>query len=59
MSYVSIDRWTTEIVAVLVAVVGLALVAVILGKNAKTTEVITSAGNAFTNIIGAAVKPVI
>jgi hypothetical protein len=45
-------------IAVLVAVVGVALLAVFVSKNAKTSEVITSGGNAFANIIKAAVGPV-
>jgi hypothetical protein len=38
--------------------VGLALTAVLVSKNANTSSVITSAGTAISNIIGAAVKPV-
>lgn len=43
---------------VLVLVVGVAIVAVIVSQGAKTSAVITSAGNAFAQIIHSAVGPV-
>ena len=46
------------IIGVLVAVVGLAIVAVVVSKNANTASVVTSAGNAFSSIIAAATGPV-
>lgn len=49
---------TDGILAVMLAVVGVATVAVIFSKNAKTAEVLTSGGNAFAAIIKAAVGPV-
>jgi PRD1 phage membrane DNA delivery len=52
------DKWMTEIVGVATAIVSLALIAVVVGKNSKTPDVITSAGTALSNVIGAAVKPV-
>lgn len=53
------DRIMSEFVGIAAAIVGLALVAVLVGKNAKTSDVITSAGNALKADIGAAVAPVI
>lgn len=47
--------WIGGIVA---ALIGLAIVAVIVGKNAQTSSVITSAGTALSGVIGAAVQPV-
>ena len=47
-----------KIIGVLVAIVGVAIVAVIVSKNAQTPQVIKSAGGAFAQIIGAAVGPV-
>lgn len=46
------------VTGVLIAVVGVATVAVIVSKGAQTSSVITNAGNAFAQIIGAAVGPV-
>ena len=43
---------------VLIAVVGVAIVAVLVSQNAKTSSVIQSAGNAFAQIINTAVGPV-
>jgi PRD1 phage membrane DNA delivery len=40
------------------AVIGLAIVAVLVSKNAQTGSVISSAGTAFSSVIGAAVSPV-
>lgn len=47
--------WVGGIIA---ALVGLAIVAVIVGKNAQTGSVIRSAGDALSGVIGAAVQPV-
>ena len=49
---------TTATVTVLTAIVGVAILAVIVSKNANTSQVIGSAGKAFASIIGAAVGPV-
>jgi hypothetical protein len=46
------------IVAVLAALVGLAIVAVIVSKNAQTPQVIQAGGSALASVIGAAVAPV-
>jgi len=47
-----------NIMAIMVAIIGLATIAVIVGKNAKTGDVISSAGKAFVDSIKAAVSPV-
>jgi len=47
-----------SIVSVLTAIVGVAIVAVIVSKNAQTQQVVQSAGSAFANIIKAATGPV-
>lgn len=44
--------------AVATAVIGLAVVAVIVGKSAQTSSVIQAAGQALSGVIGAAVAPV-
>jgi len=51
------SRITEAIVTIATAIIGLAIVAVILGKTSQTGKVITGAGDAFAAIIGAAVKP--
>jgi hypothetical protein len=49
---------TGKIVLVLTAIVGVAILAVLVSGNSQTANVFTSAGNAFSNIIKAAVGPV-
>lgn len=45
-------------VAIVAAVIGLAMIAVLVSKNAQTGTVLTNAGTALSGIIGAAVGPV-
>lgn len=47
-----------KIVGVAVAVVGIAIVAVLVSKNSQTSQVIQSGGSAFADIISTAVGPV-
>ncbi len=47
-----------SIVTIAVAIVGVAILAVLVSRNAKTSEVITSAGSAFAKALGAATSPV-
>lgn len=44
--------------AVLAAIIGLAIIAVIVSKNAQTGTVLTSGGTALAAVINAAVSPV-
>lgn len=44
--------------AVLAAIIGLAIIAVIVSKNAQTGTVLTSGGTALASVITAAVSPV-
>lgn len=46
------------LVSIAVAVIGVAIIAVIVGKNSNTAGVLSSAGSAFTGILTAATKPV-
>ena len=48
----------TNIVTVLVAIIGVAIVAVLVSKNAQTPQVLSAGGNAFANILKQAVSPV-
>lgn len=52
------DKLIDAIVSILVAVIGIAIVAVLVAKSANTAGVISSAGTAFTGILSAATKPV-
>lgn len=52
------NKLTESVVTIAVAIIGLATLAVLVGKNAKTSEVIRAAGNAFQGSIGVAVSPV-
>lgn len=53
-----IDRFLTDIVAVATAIIGLAIIAVLVSQKADTAGVIKAAGAALATDIGAAVKPV-
>jgi hypothetical protein len=46
------------IVTILVAIIGVAIVAVLVSKNANTSGVIKSGGSAFAQMLGAAEAPV-
>jgi hypothetical protein len=52
------EQLFTTVTSIALAVIGLALVAVIVSKNANTGGVLTSAGSALAKDIGAAVAPV-
>jgi len=47
-----------DIMTVAVAIIGLATLAVIVGRRSQTSAVISSAGSVFVNAIKAAVSPV-
>jgi hypothetical protein len=46
------------IIATIAGIIGLAIVAVIVSKNAQTPQVFQAGGNALAQVIGAAVAPV-
>lgn len=48
----------SDIVVVLTAIIGVAILAVIVSNQAQTSNVINAIGNAFSNSLGAALKPV-
>ena len=52
------NNFMGQLVVVLTGIIGVALVAVIVSKNAQTPAVINSAGNALSNFLGVAVSPV-
>lgn len=49
---------TESVVTIAVAIIGLASLAVIVSRNANTTAVIDSAGNAFNTSLATAISPV-
>ncbi len=52
------DNLINSIVTVLTAIIGVAIIAVLVSRNAQTGGVITAAGQAFANDLTAAVAPV-
>lgn len=52
------DQLFNSLVAIATAIIGVAILAVLVSKNANTSGVITSAGNAFAADLGAATAPV-
>lgn len=48
----------SAVVTIATAIVGLAILAVLVSKNANTSGVIGAAGDAFSRSIGAAVSPI-
>jgi hypothetical protein len=53
------DRIFNDLMAIAAGVVGLAIVAVIVSNQAKTSNIISSAGTAFSGILKEAVSPVL
>lgn len=51
------DNVVNSIAAILTAVIGLAIVAVLVGQNSQTSSVVQSAGTGFSSIIQAATGP--
>lgn len=47
-----------QVVTVAVAIVGVAILAVLVSRQSNTAAVITSAGNAFSGALGVAVSPI-
>lgn len=52
------NNFGAGLVAIIAAVIGLAIIAVLVSRNAQTPAVFRSAGGALASIIGAAVAPV-
>lgn len=51
-------KFGESIITVLTAIIGVAIIAVLVSKQANTSSVIKSAGAAFSQVLGAAVNPV-
>jgi hypothetical protein len=52
------NQITESIVTIAVAIIGLATLAVLVGRNAQTSAVISSAGSAFNSALATAISPV-
>lgn len=52
------DSAMEKIVTIAVAIVGVAILAVLVAPRSRTAEVIKAAGNAFSGALGVAVSPV-
>jgi uncharacterized membrane protein YbjE (DUF340 family) len=52
------DQLISSVVTVLTAVIGVAIIAVLVSKNANTSGVITAGGSAFSGALGTALSPV-
>jgi hypothetical protein len=52
------DHLIASVTSIAVAIVGVAIIAVLVGRNSQTGNVIMAAGNAFANDLSAAVSPV-
>jgi hypothetical protein len=51
-------KWTDAIVAMATAIVGVAIIAVIVSKRSNTADVIKAAGSAYGDILRVAVSPI-
>lgn len=52
------DRLVSELAVVAAGIIGLAIIATLVSRNANTAEVIESSGSAFAKAIAAATGPV-
>jgi membrane DNA delivery protein len=52
------EQLVSSVTTVLLAIVGVAIIAVIVSKNANTSGVIGAGGSAFSQSLGAAISPI-
>jgi uncharacterized membrane protein (Fun14 family) len=52
------DKAITGLVAIITAIIGVAIIAVLVSNQSNTTGVLTAGGNALSNILKSAVSPV-
>ena len=53
------DRIFADVMTIATAIIGLAIIAVVVSNKANTGTVITDAGTAFSKVLKAAVSPVV
>ncbi len=51
------DHLVTSVVSVLMAIIGVAIIAVLVSRNSQTSNVLSAGGNAFSRILGTAISP--
>jgi hypothetical protein len=52
------DQLISSIVTVIMAIIGIALIAVLVSRQSNTTGVLTAGGSALSGILGTAISPV-
>lgn len=52
------EQLVSSIVTVTTAIIGVAIIAVLVSKNAQTSQVIGAGGSAFSQALGTAISPV-
>jgi membrane DNA delivery protein len=52
------DSLVTSIVTVLTAIIGVAIIAVLVSRQAQTANVLNAGGTAFSRVLGTALSPV-
>lgn len=52
------DHLVTSVITVLTAIIGVAIIAVLVSRNSQTSQVLSASGNAFSNVLGTALSPV-
>ena len=52
-----VDQFLTSVVTVLTAIIGVAILAVLVSPSSQTANVLKAGGNAFSGILGAALSP--
>jgi cell shape-determining protein MreC len=52
------NSMTEAVVTILTAVIGVAIISVLVSRKSNTTGVLQAGGNAFSSILGVAVSPV-
>lgn len=52
------SEFGSSLVAIIMAVIGVAIVAVLVSQKAQTGTVLTAGGTAISNVLGAALSPV-
>ena len=52
------DQLINSVASILTAIIGVAIIAVLVSKQANTSQVISSAGSAFGQDLGVAISPV-
>jgi len=52
------DHLVTSVITVLTAIIGVAIIAVLVSRNANTAGVLQAGGKAFSGVLGTALSPV-